>query len=86
MSAFSPDGTHLASGSADNTVRLWDLKSGKELQVLKGHTSSVKCIAFSPDIFYLIVNKNYNIRVSFTKGISNIKGMVNNSKPMLTLP
>ena len=29
---FSPDGTQLASGSNDNTIRLWDLATGQELE------------------------------------------------------
>ena len=35
--AVSSDGNLLATGSADNSVRLWDLKTGKELFVLSGH-------------------------------------------------
>ena len=34
--AFSPDGSRIASGSRDNTVRLWDASSGQELRVLRG--------------------------------------------------
>jgi len=34
----------LISGSADKTMRIWDLKSGTCIKVLKGHEGSVKCI------------------------------------------
>ena len=47
--AFSPDGTRLAVGCKDNTIRLWDLTSYQQVAELRGHTDYVHAVAFSPD-------------------------------------
>ncbi|MFB2921116.1 NB-ARC domain-containing protein [Aerosakkonema funiforme] len=43
------EGGILASGGEDNTVKLWDISSGKCLKILAGHKSWVQSVAFSPD-------------------------------------
>ena len=45
---FSPDGKTIATGSWDDTVRLWDANTGNTIRTLTGH-DDVYSVAFSPD-------------------------------------
>ena len=47
--SFSPEGQTLASGSWDNTVRIWDVNTARPLRTLTGHTGWVISVSFSPD-------------------------------------
>src|SRR5438309_1967838 len=47
--AYSPDGTLVAVGCADKTIRLFDAATSKLLGTLTGHTDAVGAIAFSRD-------------------------------------
>jgi WD40 repeat protein/serine/threonine protein kinase len=47
--AISSDGSKIASGSEDNSIRLWDANHGTELRKFDGHSGTVRCVLFSPD-------------------------------------
>ncbi|MTJ51786.1 WD40 repeat domain-containing protein, partial [Anabaena sp. UHCC 0253] len=43
--AITPDGKKAVSASDDNTLKVWDLDTGKELSTLTGHNSYVQAVA-----------------------------------------
>jgi WD40 repeat protein len=46
--AFSADGAQIAAAGNNHTIDVWDVKSGKFLSSLEGHTQAVLSVAFSP--------------------------------------
>ncbi len=52
--AFSPDGQYAVSGSADHTVKLWNVFSGKEIRAFHGHTDVVSAVTFIPGGQYVL--------------------------------
>ena len=46
---FSPDGRHIAVGTSDGNVMLWNVRAGQLVERLVGHQNPVYALAFSPD-------------------------------------
>ncbi len=46
---MTPDGRRAVSGSDDETLRVWDLESGRCLRTLEGHSSGVRSVSVTPD-------------------------------------
>src|SRR5206468_283917 len=46
---LSPDGRLVVTASEDETARIWEVASGKELTTLTGHQDEVRFATFSPD-------------------------------------
>lgn len=52
--AFSPDGTHFVSGSADTTVKVWELASRQCVETFNKHTDQVMFIIYI-EVFTILI-------------------------------
>lgn len=52
--AFSPDGSYALSGSGDQTIKLWEVATGRSLRSFEDHRDRVNTIALSPDGNYAL--------------------------------
>ncbi|NWH46671.1 TAF5 factor, partial [Fregata magnificens] len=46
---FHPNSNYIATGSADRTIRLWDVLNGNCVRIFTGHKGPIHSLAFSPN-------------------------------------
>ncbi len=52
--SFSPDSQYVLSGGDDNTVRVWEVETGRLRTLLRGHSRPVQSCAFAPDARHVV--------------------------------
>ncbi|ETO08107.1 hypothetical protein RFI_29281, partial [Reticulomyxa filosa] len=55
---FSSNGNTIVSSSEDETIRIWDVKTGKQIKILNGHIDCINNVIFSLDENYIISCSN----------------------------
>lgn len=65
---FSPDGTELLTWSSDNTARLWNVATGAETLVFRGHAGPVGSATFSHDGRYVVTGSTDKMVIVWERG------------------
>jgi len=67
-----PDGLILATGTEDHLIRVWDLKSQKNVATFRGHKAAISDLKFSENGFYLSTSASDTIKLWDLRGPKNI--------------
>ena len=80
--AFSPDNRRLASGSWDETVKVWDVPTGQQLSALSGKVKEVQALAFSSDGRWLATENSSDTVTLWDAATGKVVRMLPSDKPV----
>lgn len=84
--AIAADGTTIVSGSADQTVRIWDAITGQQRFQMRGHVGAVHSLAVSPDgALVLTSGADRTIRLWDAVGGRQLKQLATTSETMYSV-
>ena len=79
---FNPQGSLLASGSFDESLRLWDVKTGRCLKILPAHSDPVSAVHFSCDGTLLVSGSHDGLcRIWDTSTGQCLKTLIDDANP-----
>ena len=84
---FSPDGKYIVTGAYDNTAKLWEVSSGREIYTFSGHSwdkrsSRINSVCFSPDGRYIVTAGFDNSAILWHTGSGNKIYVLEHSYPV----
>jgi WD40 repeat protein len=84
--SFSPDGQRILSGSGDQSLRVWDAKTGETLAVLLAGHGDVLAASFSPDGRQIVSgHSDATVRVwDMSSTLSSVRSFINQNAGTLT--
>ncbi len=80
---IAPDGKSLAAGINSDTLKIWDMESGRDLQSFTGFRFGVPRFAFSPDGSVLGVGEGVGFEVASPSGLRLFDVASGGEVPML---